>query len=183
MADVTNGVLKFYDEKTQNWVVVETEPIAEKVVEIMRDDWLERKGQLDCWLLKYTTEDDPNLPEPIYVALFVDSESVKNYDRDTLEYFFKDYINNLSNKKNFKLNNFIKEMEDTKVVLPQQFNVEINMHINNPETEVLLKEHNNITDNPDVTDMLINNTGSLTASYIYNGHAIPEKQYTFKANL
>ncbi len=44
MADVTNGVLKFYDEKTQNWVVVETEPIAEKVVEIMRDDWLERKG-------------------------------------------------------------------------------------------------------------------------------------------
>ncbi len=69
------------------------------------------------------------------------------------------------------------------MVLPQQFNVEINMHINNPETEVLLKEHNNITDNPDVTDVLINNTGSLTASYIYNGHAIPEKQYTFKANL
>ena len=82
----------------------------------MRDDWLSHKGQLECWLLKYTTEDDPNLPEPIYVALFVDSESVKNYDRDTLEYFFKDYINGLSNKKNFKLNNFIKEMEDTKVV-------------------------------------------------------------------
>ena len=74
-------------------------------------------------------------------------------------------------------------MEDTKVVLPQQFNVEINMHINDPEMTMLLKEHNNITDNSTVTDVLINNTGSLIASYIYNGHAIPEKQYTHKANL
>ncbi|UGB05404.1 hypothetical protein LPC11_08170 [Staphylococcus sp. HL28] len=183
MAGMTNGVLKFYDEKTQNWVVVETEPIAEKVVEIMRDDWLEHKGQLDCWLLKYTTEDDPNLPEPIYVELFVDSESVKNYDRDILEYYFKDYINALPNKKYFKLNEMIDYFKNTLFFeLPLQFKLNIDLVLESGEFN--FPEINSITNNVDIVYTLANQEkGTLTASYIYNGHAIPEKQFTYKANL
>lgn len=181
MAEVKNGVLKYYDEETGNWITLKTNPIAQEVVRIMKEDWLAYKGQLDCWLLKYTTEDDPNLPEPIYVAIFVDSESVKNYDKETLEWNFKDYINALSNKKNFKLNDFIKYCEDSLIDLPQQFKLNVDLELES--NQLNYKELNSITNSVDVVSVLANNEqGTLTANYIYNGHSVPEKQYTFKAN-
>lgn len=176
------AIPKIYDKEKEQWVELMAKPIAEEVVKIMKENWLKYKGQLDCWLLKYTTEDDPILPEPIYVAIFVDSESVKNYDKDTLENYFKTHINGLESKKNFRLNDFLKEMEDSLVELPQQFNLNVDLELE--DNQLNYKELNSITRNPDVVSVLANDEqGTLTASYIYNGHSIPEKQYIYKANL
>ncbi|PXX85650.1 hypothetical protein DLY76_06365 [Staphylococcus warneri] len=182
MAEVTNGVLKFHNEQTGTWVEVQANPIAQEVVKIMKKDWLEYKGQLDCWLLKYTTEDDPNLPEPIYVAMFVDSESVKNYDKDTLEMYFKDYVNALPNKKYFKLNEFLNWFKyDLRMDLPPQFNLSVNLDLETGKYS--FPDLDNITNNVDIVYTLANQeNGTITARYIYNGHAIPEKQYEYKAN-
>ncbi|HAR3267747.1 hypothetical protein [Staphylococcus argenteus] len=176
------AVPRIYDKKNAEWVELITKPIAEEVIKIMKDDWLSHKGIIDCWLLKYTNEDDPSLPEPIYVAIFVDSESVKNYEKDTLEHYFKDYILGLPNKKGFKLNEMINHFKNELLFeLPQQFKLSVDLALEN--NQLNFPELDNITNNVDVVYTLANEQkGEITARYIYNGHAIPEKQYKFKAN-
>ncbi|PTI17225.1 hypothetical protein BU082_12575 [Staphylococcus warneri] len=183
MTEVKNGVLKYYDDKTENWVVVETEPIAEKVVEIMRDDWLAHKGQLDVILL---TNIDPNNELDIHVAVFYDTskqgtlivDDTENF-KSTLQFNLDQVVNKLSNRKLFNINDFINRLEQYDN-LPEQFELYGETE-DNIDGKKVVPSFKNITKNPNITSALIMEDAKLEVKYFYNGTPIEKLKY-IKAN-
>ncbi|QRF17706.1 hypothetical protein H6Y62_09010 [Staphylococcus lugdunensis] len=174
--------MKFYDEKTGNWVEIETKPIAEDVVRIMKENWLKTKGSLDCLLIEADTQYD----DVVRVAIFYNTaqkgtdivDNQENY-KISLETHLKNIVSKLSNYKEFNLNEFVEKLQIYNV-MPDTFN--LNVQIEDSEGNfITVPKVNTITNNFDITNALIEEGSKLEVRYIYNDNPIEEYKYV-KAN-
>lgn len=177
MADITNGVIKFYDENVKKWVMAKTAPIEQLVVKAMKDNWLKNKKQINYWLLEHTE----NVPEPIRLVVFTDGNEIDDYTKSAFEFAFHDFISTLSNKKNFPLDEFLKNCRNTGVNIPKQFYINVNIEIIDKEygnSYIEMPSINNITKNVDITSILANEeNANMTVRYIYNDNAIEDYKF------
>ena len=178
MADVTNGVLKFYDEKTESWVVVETEPIAEKVVEIMKKDNLKNKGNIKLMALKY----GENEQYTHYIAYQdnIDKSILFNAE-GTLPYILTDLYTKkgtgepLSNNEvlnNVDVSSFLDAIKPFEVIYKDTYGVDVQMRSNALPQDYMRTFYK-----------MQNSDKNFTISYVFNDNPVSEKRYEYKANL
>lgn len=167
------AIIKTFDKEKQQWLEVFARPVAEEVVKIMKDDWLDNKNTIDYWLLQYTE----GVAEPIQVAIFTDGNEVDDTLKSNLEWAFNDYISGLENKKLFNLQDFINDCYSRKTELPKQFKVSATVQFDSLDYPIHLQEIDNMTTNVDVIGMLDESSkGSVEVKYIYNDHPIEDKK-------
>lgn len=178
MADVTNGVLKFYDEKTENWVVVETEPIAEKVVEIMKKDNLKNKGNIKLMALKY----GPSEEFTHYIAYQDNTDQRVLFNAEgTLTYILTDLYTKkgtgepLSNNEvlnNVDASSFLDAVKTFDVIYKDTDGVDVQVKSNALPQDYIRTFYRKQ-----------NSDKNFTISYVFNDNPVTEKQYDYKANL
>lgn len=167
------AIPKIFDKEKGQWIELMAKPIAEEVVKIMKDDWLDNKNTIDYWLLQYTE----GVAEPIQVAIFTDGNEIDDTLKSNLEWAFDDYVSNLQNKKFFNLQSFINNCYSRKIDLPKQFKVNATVQFDSLDYPIHLQEIDNMTNNVDVIGMLDESSkGSVEVKYIYNDHPIEEKK-------
>ena len=176
------AIPKIFDKEKGQWIELMAKPIADEVVKIMKEDWLETKGQLDCLLIEANTQYD----DVVRVAVFYNTaqkgtdivDNQENY-KISLETNLKNIVEKLSSFKNFNLNDFIEKLQIYNV-MPDTFN--LNVQIEDSEGNfIVVPKVNTITNNSDITNALIEEGSKLETRYIYNDNPIEEYKYV-KAN-
>ncbi|MCG2339297.1 hypothetical protein ACXXHD_04805 [Staphylococcus epidermidis] len=169
------AIPKIFDKEKGQWIELMAKPIAEEVVKIMKDDWLDNKNTIDYWLLQYTE----GVVEPIQVAIFTDGNEVDESLKSDLEWSFNDYVYSLENKKLFNLQDFINDCHSRKIQLPKQFKVNATVKFDSLDEPIHLQEIDNITTNVSVIGILDESSkGSVEVKYVYNDHPIEDKKLT-----
>ena len=176
------AIPKIFDKEKGQWIELMAKPIADEVVKIMKEDWLETKGQLDSLLIEANTQYD----DVVRVAVFYNTaqkgtdivDNQENY-KISLETHLKNIVEKLSSFKNFNLNDFIEKLQIYNV-MPDTFN--LNVQIEDSEGNfIVVPKVNTITNNSDITNALIEEGSKLETRYIYNDNPIEEYKYV-KAN-
>lgn len=171
------AIIKAFDKEKQEWLEVVAKPVAEEVVKIMKEDWLETKGQIDYLLV----EADTQYGDTVRVAVFYNTaqentdivSNQQNY-KISLETHLKSVTENLPTPKNFNLNDFIERLQIYDI-MPDTFN--LNAQIENSEgNSITVPKLSTVTSNPNITNALIDEDSKLEVRYIYNDHPIEDKK-------
>lgn len=177
MAEVTNGVLKFHDEQTGQWVEVQANPIAQEVVRIMKENNLKNKGNIKLMSLKY----GENEQYTHYIAYQDNtSQSVLFNAEGTLPYILNDLYSKkgtgepLSNNEvlnNFDATSFLDGVKTFDVIYKDTAGVDVQVKSNALPQDYMRTFY--IDQNSDK---------NFTISYVFNDNPVSEKQYEYKAN-
>lgn len=175
------AIPKVYNQETGEWIELYANPIVEKVIEAMKNDWLANKDTIDYWLL----EEKEGVPEPIRLVVFTDGNPIDEYTKDNFEWAFHDFIAAMPNKKLFSIDDFLKDCRDRLIKIPKQFEISVNTEVIDEEygnTVIHSPSLNSITNDVDITSILTKEVkGNLTVEYVYNDHPIDDKRFVHLA--
>lgn len=171
------AIIKTFDKEKQQWLEVFARPVAQEVVKIMRDDWLETKGQIDYLLV----EADTQYGDTVRVAVFYNTAQKGTDIVDNQENYkisLETHLNNITKKlptpKDFNLNDFIERLQIYNV-MPDTFN--LNAQIENSEGYfITVPKISTVTSNSGITNALVDEDSKLEVRYIYNDHPIEDKK-------
>lgn len=177
MAEVTNGVLKFHDEQTGQWVEVQANPIAQEVVRIMKENNLKNKGNIKLMSLKY----GPSEEFTHYIAYQDNTDQSILFNAEgTLPYILTDLYTKkgtgepLSNNEvlnNVDATSFLDAVKTFDVIYKDTFGVDVQVKSNALPQDYMRTFYKDQ-----------NSDKNFTISYVFNDNPVSEKQYEYKAN-
>lgn len=171
MADITNGVLKFYDNETQTWVVPETAPIKKLVIEAMIEDFLRLKGDIKLMEIKYGDDHEYSF----YIAYDGSTDEIRIEQTQNL---ISSYIQILYSQKEEKTplkNSEILAFEPVIDALDTLKKFEVAFD----DSTVTRTYRNYDLPNNDIKNFFGMNL-KFTLSYVFNDNPIENKQYKFE---
>ena len=168
-----------YNEETKEWEEIYARSIAKDVFDIMKEDYLEHKGNLNFYIAKY--KDGDSLLEQPNIVVFYDENNYEGMEMKEQEMTqaLNEYIDQeLQGKfKPFSLDKFLDYLKTYGYHLPEVFNVNISLSI--PGTgDFKYPGTPSITNNGTVVEALKVENQKIDAKYIYNGHSIEDKKFS-----
>lgn len=138
----------------------------EHIIEVMKNDFLEGKGQLG-----YVLIENPDDIVAINLILFYDTTKIAYPEDLKLEYenYLRGYIayDLAGKRKQFTFDGFIKSVTDIGVVLPPQLDLYVKVSLNDGQ-ELTYPDTTSLNNNIDVTSTIIDGSGTVEVSYKFN---------------
>lgn len=173
---MTNAIPKIYDKEQEKWIELMAKPIAEEVIQIMKEDFMRNKEDIKLSEIPYG-----NNNEYIYFIAYqssVNQSAIFNLE-GTLPFILNDILSKkdsdstLSNKE--VLNNadalsFIEPLNVFNVVYRDTFGNEVTTRSNELPQDLMSVTSRSIKNNK---------LGNFTISYTFNDNAIEDKQYKY----
>ncbi|WP_257997587.1 hypothetical protein [Staphylococcus pettenkoferi] len=172
-----NAIPKIYNEQTNEWIELMAKPIAEEVINIMKEDFMRNKEDIKLSEISYGNEDEFRY----YIAY---QSNVNQSAIFSLEGALPFILNEILNKKDnySSLSNkdvlfdadalsFIEPLNVFNVVYKDTFGNEVTTRSNELPQD-LINTTSHIIKN--------NKSGNFTISYTFNDNAIEDKQYKFE---
>lgn len=176
MAQVIPSV---YNDQTKEWEEIYARSIAKDVFDIMKEDYLEHKGNLNFYIAKYK-DGDLTMEQP-NIVVFYDENNYEGMEmkEEEMTQALNEYIDQeLQGKfKPFSLDKFLDYLKTYGYRLPEVFNVDINVSI--PDTgDFKYPGTPSITNNSNIVEALKDSNQKIDIKYIYNGHGIEDKKFS-----
>ncbi|MCT2015149.1 hypothetical protein M3D50_11665 [Staphylococcus capitis] len=174
---MTNAIPKIYNEQTNEWIELMAKPIAEEVINIMKEDFMRNKEDIKLSEISYGNKDEFRY----YIAY---QSNVNQSAIFSLEGTLPMILNEILNKKdNYSslsskdvLNDadalsFIEPLNVFNVVYKDTFGNEVTTRSNELPQDLMMM----------ISHVIKNDkSGNFTISYTFNDNAIEDKQYKFK---
>ncbi|QVD57996.1 hypothetical protein BT3_035 [Staphylococcus phage BT3] len=176
---MVNVLPNVYDPEKGEWVNLLAKPIAEEVFKIMKEDYLEYKGNIGYFIAKYK-DGNTSIEQPNVVVFYNEKElDTMELTEEELTRALNEYIDyELEGKyKPFSLSNFVSYLEDYGYRLPTNFEVDVTVTLSDGQ-KFTYPRTKSITNNANIIDALKNDDQYIEVKYIYNDHAIEDKKLT-----
>lgn len=178
MANIINGVIKFYDKETESWVVPTAKPIKELVIEAMEEDFLNHKGEIGLLIIEL--EKEVQGPKKMFIAYDTEIFNKSGMDATRMSQEIKSFCDMYAKDKGYYPKTY-KELVDAYPDLGYYANFFgafdcVQTAINLPAP---LKS-SNLELNNEALEQNAESYNKLTISYVFNDHAIEGKQFKMK---
>ena len=171
-----NAIPKIYKEQTNEWIELMAKPIAEEVINIMKEDFMRNKEDIKLSEISYGNEDEFRY----YIAYQSNVNQSAIFSLEgTLPFILNEILNkkdnysSLSNKDvlfDADALSFIESLNVFNVVYKDTFGNEVTTRSNELPQD-LINTTSHIIKN--------NKSGNFTISYTFNDNAIEDKQYKY----
>lgn len=172
-----NAIPKIYNEQTNEWIELMAKPIAEEVINIMKEDFMRNKEDIKLSEISYGNEDEFRY----YIAYQsnVNQSAIFNLE-GTLPFILNEILNKKDNYSSLSNKDVLFDADALSFIEPLNvFNVVYKDTFGN---EVTTRSNELPQDLINITSHIIKNnkSGNFTISYTFNDNAIEDKQYKFE---
>ncbi|PAK62827.1 hypothetical protein B9K01_02395 [Staphylococcus capitis] len=172
-----NAIPKIYNEQTNEWIELMAKPIAEEVINIMKEDFMRNKEDIKLSEISYGNEDEFRY----YIAYQsnVNQSAIFNLE-GTLPFILNEILNKKDNYSSLSNKDVLFDADALSFIEPLNvFNVVYKDTFGN---EVTTRSNELPQDLINTTSHIIKNnkSGNFTISYTFNDNAIEDKQYKFE---
>lgn len=170
---MTDAIPKIYDEAQGKWIELMAKPIAEEVVKIMKNNFLENKGQIKLLKLPYGYDKESDSYYYTYYMFYnskVSQEIVDNSEM-TLKLLIEDIYKSLPEKRELTYNDL---KQDYAFHSFERGILEFNVYYQDEWGQ------NQVISSKDTKELGLESAiGSFnfTVSYIFNDSPLEEKQF------
>lgn len=171
-----NAIPKIYDKENEQWVELMAKPIANEVIQIMKEDFMRNKDDIKLSEIAYGNEN-----EFIYFIAYqsnVNQSAIFSLE-STLPFILNDILNKkdsysaLSNKdvlNDADALSFIEPLNIFNVIYKDTFGNEVTTRSNELPQDLMSVTSRSIKNNK---------LGNFTISYTFNDNAIEDKKYKY----
>lgn len=172
-----NAIPKIYNEQTNEWIELMAKPIAEEVINIMKEDFMRNKEDIKLSEISYGNEDEFRY----YIAYQsnVNQSAIFRLE-GTLPFILNEILNKKDNYSSLSNKDVLFDADALSFIEPLNvFNVVYKDTFGN---EVTTRSNELPQDLINTTSHIIKNnkSGNFTISYTFNDNAIEDKQYKFE---
>nr|DAG96653.1 MAG TPA: hypothetical protein [Herelleviridae sp.] len=170
---MAEAIPKIYDEAQGKWIELMAKPIAEEVVKIMKNNFLENKGQIKLLELPYGYDKEYDSYDYTYYMFYNSkvSQEVVDSSEVTLKLIIEDIYNALPEKRELTYNDL---KQDYAFHSFEKGILEFNVYYQDEWGQ------NQVVSSKNTKELeLYNAIGSFnfTVSYIFNDRPLEEKQF------
>ncbi|TPX81500.1 hypothetical protein EFJ22_03595 [Staphylococcus capitis] len=174
---MTNAIPKIYNEQTNEWIELMAKPIAEEVINIMKEDFMRNKEDIKLSEISYGNEDEFRY----YIAYQSNVNQSAIFSLEgTLPFILNEILNKKDNYSSLSNKDVLFDADALSFIEPLNvFNVVYKDTFGN---EVTTRSNELPQDLINTTSHIIKNnkSGNFTISYTFNDNAIEDKQYKFE---
>ncbi|MCG2396272.1 hypothetical protein K4S31_02380 [Staphylococcus epidermidis] len=171
-----NAIPKIYNEQTNEWIELMAKPIAEEVINIMKEDFMRNKEDIKLSEISYGNEDEFRY----YIAYQSNVNQSAIFSLEgTLPMFLNEILNKKDNYSSLSSKDVLNDADALSFIEPLNvFNVVYKDTFGN---EVTTRSNELPQDLINTTSHIIKNnkSGNFTISYTFNDNAIEDKQYKY----
>ncbi|MCC3691441.1 hypothetical protein [Staphylococcus capitis] len=172
-----NAIPKIYNEQTNEWIELMAKPIAEEVINIMKEDFMRNKEDIKLSEISYGNEDEFRY----YIAYQSNVNQSAIFSLEgTLPFILNEILNKKDNYSSLSNKDVLFDADALSFIEPLNvFNVVYKDTFGN---EVTTRSNELPQDLINTTSHIIKNnkSGNFTISYTFNDNAIEDKQYKFE---
>lgn len=172
-----NAIPKIYNEQTNEWIELMAKPIAEEVINIMKEDFMRNKEDIKLSEISYGNEDEFRY----YIAYQSNVNQSAIFSLEgTLPFILNEILNKKDNYSSLSNKDVLFDVDALSFIEPLNvFNVVYKDTFGN---EVTTRSNELPQDLINTTSHIIKNnkSGNFTISYTFNDNAIEDKQYKFE---
>ena len=172
-----NAIPKIYNEQTNEWIELMAKPIAEEVINIMKEDFMRNKEDIKLSEISYGNEDEFRY----YIAYQSNVNQTAIFSLEgTLPFILNEILNKKDNYSSLSNKDVLFDADALSFIEPLNvFNVVYKDTFGN---EVTTRSNELPQDLINTTSHIIKNnkSGNFTISYTFNDNAIEDKQYKFE---
>ncbi|MDS4005044.1 hypothetical protein RJB90_00310 [Staphylococcus capitis] len=172
-----NAIPKIYNEQTNEWIELMAKPIAEEVINIMKEDFMRNKEDIKLSEISYGNEDEFRY----YIAYQSNVNQSAIFSLEgTLPFILNEILNKKDNYSSLSNKHVLFDADALSFIEPLNvFNVVYKDTFGN---EVTTRSNELPQDLINTTSHIIKNnkSGNFTISYTFNDNAIEDKQYKFE---
>lgn len=172
-----NAIPKIYNEQTNEWIELMAKPIAEEVINIMKEDFMRNKEDIKLSEISYGNEDEFRY----YIAYQSNVNQSAIFSLEgTLPFILNEILNKKDNYSSLSNTDVLFDADALSFIEPLNvFNVVYKDTFGN---EVTTRSNELPQDLINTTSHIIKNnkSGNFTISYTFNDNAIEDKQYKFE---
>ena len=172
-----NAIPKIYNEQTNEWIELMAKPIAEEVINIMKEDFMRNKEDIKLSEISYGNEDEFRY----YIAYQSNVNQSAIFSLEgTLPFILNEILNKKDNYSSLSNKDVLFDADALSFIEPLNvFNVVYKDTFGN---EVTTRSNELPQDLINTTSHIIKNNKSdnFTISYTFNDNAIEDKQYKFE---
>ncbi|WP_211181842.1 hypothetical protein [Staphylococcus capitis] len=171
-----NAIPKIYNEQTNEWIELMAKPIAEEVINIMKEDFMRNKEDIKLSEISYGNEDEFRY----YIAYQSNVNQSAIFSLEgTLPFILNEILNKKDNYSSLSNKDVLFDADALSFIEPLNvFNVVYKDTFGN---EVTTRSNELPQDLINTTSHIIKNnkSGNFTISYTFNDNAIEDKQYKY----
>lgn len=172
-----NAIPKIYNEQTNEWIELMAKPIAEEVINIMKEDFMRNKEDIKLSEISYGNKDEFRY----YIAYQSNVNQSAIFSLEgTLPFILNEILNKKDNYSALSNKDVLFDADALSFIEPLNvFNVVYKDTFGN---EVTTRSNELPQDLINTTSHIIKNnkSGNFTISYTFNDNAIEDKQYKFE---